>query len=144
MRTPTNVTNNDNLITMADVTITLIHQKDSLYYKTDRMKEYEKMGEDSTVGADPGQTIEWVCGDDSIAKINAITVNLEKQSGKNWKQFYKTTPEKIDSDGKYWSAVIKSDSVDPKNPEYNGYDISYTTSDGVEITVDPQVQIPQD
>ena len=45
------------------------------------------MGEDSTVGADPGQTSEWVCGDDSIAKINTITVNLEKQSGKNWKQF---------------------------------------------------------
>ncbi|MDW3192356.1 MAG: hypothetical protein R8G66_08325 [Cytophagales bacterium] len=128
---------------MADVTINLIDKDGVLYYKTAKMSEYEIVKEDSTVGADPGQTVAWTCADDSIEKIQKIDVNKEKSGYKNWKDFWESKPKKTDSSGKTFEGTIKSDSVDPSDPEYNGYDITYKTPDGKETTVDPDVQIPQ-
>lgn len=128
---------------MADVTINLIHQEKGLYYKTDKMESYELMGIETTVAADPGQSIAWVCGDDSISSIVAIEVNVKKPFDKNWSDFYIQKPDKIDPEGKCWEGLILSDPVDPKNPEFNGYDITYLPTDATEpITVDPDITIP--
>lgn len=127
---------------MADVTISLIHKDNGLYYKTDQMKDYEKMGEDSTVGVDSSQTIAWICGDDSIEKINSIDVNLEKSGGKNWKDIYVEVPRGTDPEGKCWEGLIKSERVQKEKREYNGYDITYQPTGAKPITVDPTVTIP--
>ncbi len=128
---------------MADVTISLIHKDDGLYYAVAPSETYSKVEEDSTVGADPGQTIAWTCGDDSIEKLQKIDVNKEKSGGKNWKDIWADKPKKSDSSGRTFEGTVKSDSVDPKNPEFNGYDITYKTPDGKETTVDPEIRLPQ-
>lgn len=128
---------------MADVTISLIHKDDGLYYSVAPSEVYSKMEETSTVGVNPGQTIAWTCGDDSIEKLQKIDVNKEKSEAKNWKDFWEEKPKKTDSSGRTFQGTIKSDPVDPNNPEYNGYDIIYKTPDGKEITVDPELKNPQ-
>lgn len=127
---------------MADVTINLIDKDGVLYYKTAEMSEYEIVKEDSSVMADSGQTVAWTCGDDSIDKIQKIDVDKKKSDGKNWKDFWDQKPKATDSSKKTFEGVIKSETVDPSNPEYNGYDITYKTADGKQSTVDPDVTIP--
>ena len=128
---------------MADVTISLIHKDDGLYYSVAPSEVYAKLEEDSTVGADPGQTIAWTCGDDSIEKIQKIDVNKKKPGNNiNWKDIWAEKPKKADASGRTFEGTVKNGSVDPSNPEFNGYDITYKTSDGKESTVDPKVQVP--
>lgn len=128
---------------MADVIISLIHKDDGLYYSVVPSEEYSKVMEDSTVGADPGQTIAWTCGDDSIEKLQKIDVNKQKSEGKNWRDIWAEKPSKTDSSGRTFEGKIKSEEVDPDNPEFNGYDITYKTPDGKESTVDPEIRIPR-
>lgn len=127
---------------MADVTINLIHKSDGLYYAVFPSDHYFKLEEDSTVEIDIGQSIAWKCADDSIEKIKQIEVNKQKTEGKNWKDFWSEKPQKSDRSGRTFEGVVKSDPVDPSNPQFNGYDITYKTPEGKVIIVDPDLKLP--
>lgn len=126
---------------MATISISLIFKEGDLYYKTAKMPDYEPMAENSVVGADPGDTVQWTCADESIDKINNIKVNKTKSTARNWKDIWDSKPSATDSSKRTFEGVVKS--TQPDEYEYNGYDINYKVKNGGDKEKDPEVQVPQ-
>jgi hypothetical protein len=127
---------------MADIEIHLTHRSDGLYFKTPQMMDFEKMNETSVVAADPGNSIAWICNDDTIRKILNIKVNKAKSGSRNWKDIWSDKPKKADNTGRVFQGMVHHDPVSSEDPQFNGYDIHYLSQDGNEKKVDPEIKIP--
>ena len=128
---------------MATVTIYLKYENGDLYYSMDNVS-FSEMNESTVTGADPGDTVKWVCSDNSIDKINNIKVNKNKSSGGNWKDIWSVKPKaQQGSNGRIFEGVLNDTQEPVSNPAINGYDINYKTQDGTIKDKDPIIQKPR-
>ena len=128
---------------MATITIYLKYTS-ALEYALEESGPYSPMGEETITGAKAGDTIVWTCADDSISKINNITVNRQKPVAWNWKDIWAEKPKATDNTKKTFSGVIVDTEEPADNPAYNAYDINIQTKSDGDKDIDPLIKYPAD